>query len=269
MDTIEKIAKIDDKHKMEKENYFENFFFMINEEKFAIHFDKYGIINKLVIPDSPKKSFDKLLDNCFTNSNQKEIGMNDMEFFIGMGIINELNKNPNIILKLINFYPNGPLSDDYFKLHKTDCKKFIEELNIDYFPFKNRIVIVPLNIDYHFSLLLIYQMELYLIDYGMIHSTDCYLNDMIKKMEQFESSISEYLINKNLNNFEIEVFNIIENFEEDEKKYKLKQINEQLNNKELFDLVTNYNTIRKKKIVILYYQKVVAKVQLILLKMKI
>lgn len=239
--------KIDDKSKTEKEDLCEYYTLELNNEILELHSDRNGVINKLIIHNSPKETLNKLLENCFTDSDPKEIGMNDIQFFIGLGIINELNKKTNIILKLFNFYPKGPLSYNYFELHNPDYKKFINDLNIDNLAFQNKMIIVPLNINYHFSLLLIYENKLYLIDYGLVHCSDSNINEILNEIANYESYIKEYLKKNNFTIFTSEVLKIIDEFEkEDDIKNKLKKINEKLNNNNLLDLITKYNSLVQK-----------------------
>lgn len=109
------------------------------------------------------------------------------------------------------------------------------------------MIIVPLNINYHFSLLLIYENKLYLIDYGLVHCSDSNINEILNEIANYESYIKEYLKKNNFTIFTSEVLKIIDEFEkEDDIKNKLKKINEKLNNNNLLDLITKYNSLVQK-----------------------
>ena len=110
-----------------------------------------------------------LLSNILTKEaiKDKEIGMNDNELFTCLEILNRINTNKNIILKFFNFYPRGIFAEDYFSINEPGCEKFLEDIKIDDAIYKNKLIIIPLNIYYHYSLILIYNKKTYILDFGL------------------------------------------------------------------------------------------------------
>ena len=159
----------------------------INETKNFILKDKYGneIVNIEVIQGNFimniiqfKIKEDYILENALNIlllrlfDNKDDIGMNDEEFFIGLEIMKRINKNNNNnfqILKLFYFYPKGIFEDNYFTINHPDLKQFLKGIDALDSIYKNKIIIVPLTISFHYSLLLIYNSKIYIIDFGLVN----------------------------------------------------------------------------------------------------
>ena len=249
METNDKYEKGDEKH--------------INETKKFILKDKYGneIVNMEAIQDNfimniiqfkikadytLQNTLNILLLKLFDNSN--DIGMNDEDFFIGLEIIKRINKNNNKnspVLKLFNFYPKGIFEDDYFTINHPDFKEFLKDIGSDDSIYKNKIIIVPLTISFLYSLFLIYNSKIYIMDFGLVNITDDIALNNQKNLNIIEEKITNFIISKKYNFFEI--WNIIDKLKEgvDIDEDIKKNINK--NDQDiLFKLIDNYELARNK-----------------------
>ena len=120
-----------------------------------------------------------LLSNILTKEaiKDKEIGMNDNELFTCLEILNRINTNKNIILKFFDFYPRGIFAEDYFSINEPNYEKFLED--------KNKLIIIPLNIYNHYSLILIYNKKTYILDFGLSLIIDEQSNELKKNINNF------------------------------------------------------------------------------------
>ena len=83
---------------------------------------QFGYIMNIIKNYNLKEAFNILLSNLLINNAfpscgikmGKDLGIKDEDFLIGLGIINRINKNENIILKIFNFCPRGMFKDNYF-----------------------------------------------------------------------------------------------------------------------------------------------------------
>lgn len=201
-----------------------------------------------------------LLSNILTKEaiKDKEIGMNDNELFTCLEILNRINTNKNIILKFFDFYPRGIFAEDYFSINEPNYEKFLEDIKIDDAIYKNKLIIIPLNIYNHYSLILIYNKKTYILDFGLSLIIDEQSNELKKNINNFEDNISKFIIDKNYNNDK--VWKIIDNDESIENNEnsneKLKTIIKDEDQDEFFNLLTKYKSeINKlKSIKILKYK---------------
>ena len=203
-----------------------------------------------------------LLSNIITKEaiKDKEIGMNDNELFTCLEILNRINTNKNIILKFFNFYPRGIFAEDYFSINEPNYEKFLEDIKIDDAIYKNKLIIIPLNIYNHYSLILIYNKKTYILDFGLSLIIDEQSHELKKNINNFEDNISKFIIDKNYNNDK--VWKIIDNDESIENNEnsneKLKTIIKDEDQDEFFNLLTKYKSEinKSKSIKILKYNPI-------------
>ena len=152
-----------------------------------------------------EKALIVILSNILTNESIKkgDIGMNDNDFCIGLEIINRIYENKNIILKFFDFYPKGLFSEDYFFIKNPDYEKFINDIQIDDISYQNKLIIIPLNINYHFSLFLIYNKKIYFLDFGLLLVVDNISVEFQRKLNYYDDEICNYLSDKNYDSEDI------------------------------------------------------------------
>ena len=168
-----------------------------------------------------KEAFNILLSNLLINNDflsggikmEKDLGINDEEFLIGLEIINRINKNENIIIKLFNFHPRGLFDDNYFQIKKPNFLQFLADFGKDDDLVYNKIIIVPINILTHFSLLLIYNKKMYILDFGLFFVIDDNKLQIQKELDDYDNRITDYLDNKKYNSSKI--WQIIDKYEND------------------------------------------------------
>ena len=123
---------------------------------YIINLKEFILLNNYTI----KNGLNLLLYNLLKKNNtttDEDIGLKDKDFFIGLEIIRRFNenKNKNIILKIFDFFPNGSFSDDYFSIKKPNLWQFLNDMAIEDIIYKNKIIVIPLTVFEHLSLLLI------------------------------------------------------------------------------------------------------------------
>ena len=204
----------------------------------------------------PDDAFMTLLYNALTNrrslsSQDKfsnfEIGMNDQQLYIGLTLLSLKYTNNNIILNFLNFYPSGILIDNYFEAEKPDYNAFIEKFEMNLPKYENKLVITPLVLNSHFSLLLFYNKKIFILDFGLLHCTD---DNKMQKRHNFyniEKKMNEQIsIYKDFdvdNDIENEIYTLIDSkISEEELKDKLKNL---INNNDeiLLELIKKYHSL--------------------------
>ena len=120
-------------------------------------------------------ALDILMEKLLTDNDDKEkrdIGIYDDDFFIGLEVINRINKNKNknVVLKFFDFYPKGHACDSYFTIRCPNFKEFLDDILKD--NFENKIILILLNIGYHFGLFLVNNRIIYLLDFGLYYLID-------------------------------------------------------------------------------------------------
>lgn len=219
----------------------------VNKNEKTINLKELFLTKNYTFEDALKIALFNSLKNAdlnFNDINKKEdIGMNDNEFYIALGLINQINKqkNKNIILKIFNYYPKGVLSDDYFSI-KNDLKykQFLLDIGLNELSSKNKIIILPLSIYYHFSLLLIYNENMYIIDFGLYYVVDDYSQILRNKLNDLDNEITTFIDSNNYDT--ITIWNIIDKYGNiDEIKPELKNIIKEDDKLEKFiELIENY-----------------------------
>ena len=209
-----------------------------------------------------KEAFNILLSNLLINNDflsggikmEKDLGINDEEFLIGLEIINKINKNKNIILKLFNFHPRGLFDDNYFQIKKPNFLQFLADFGKDDDLVYNKIIIVPINILTHFSLLLIYNKKMYILDFGLFFVIDDNKLQIQKELDDYDNRITDYLDNKKYNSSKI--WQIIDKYENDSdiKYEEIRNIIEKKDQDNLFNLIKHYK-LAKNKIDDIYFLK--------------
>ena len=209
-----------------------------------------------------KEAFNILLSNLLINNDflsggikmEKDLGINDEEFLIGLEIINRINKNENIILKLFNFHPRGLFDDNYFQIKKPNFLQFLADFGKDDDLVYNKIIIVPINILTHFSLLLIYNKKMYILDFGLFFAIDDNKLQIQKELDDYDNRITDYLDNKKYNSSKI--WQIIDKYENDSdiKYEEIRNIIEKKDQDNLFNLIKHYK-LAKNKIDDIYFLK--------------
>jgi hypothetical protein len=100
------------------------------------------------------------------NNSCKEIGIDNTEFFCLIWLIYiSYCKTDKIILKLFNFEIDK-FSDNFFEKIKPDVKTLKNYLGINEI-HKDNLIIQPINLFDHYSLMLFDNKEIYLIDFGL------------------------------------------------------------------------------------------------------
>jgi len=201
-----------------------------------------------------KEAFNILLSNLLINNDflsggikmEKDLGINDEEFLIGLEIINRINKNENIILKLFNFHPRGLFDDNYFQIKKPNFLQFLADFGKDDDLVYNKIIIVPINILTHFSLLLIYNKKMYILDFGLFFVIDDNKLQIQKELDDYDNRITDYLDNKKYNSSKI--WQIIDKYENDSdiKYEEIRNIIEKKDQDNLFNLIKHYKLAQNK-----------------------
>ena len=194
-----------------------------------------------------EKALIVILSNILTNESIKEgeIGMNDNDFYIGLEIINRINENKNIILKFFDFFQKGLFYEDYFSIENPDYEKFINDIQIDDISYQNKLIIIPLNISYHFSLFLIYNKKIYFLDFGLLLVVDNISVEFQRKLNYYDDEICNYLSDKNYDSEDI--WSIIDNNDNNSTIFeKLKSIIKECDQTEFFTLVKLYKSEHSK-----------------------
>lgn len=201
-----------------------------------------------------KEAFNILLSNLLINNDflsggikmEKDLGINDEEFLIGLEIINRINKNENIIIKLFNFHPRGLFDDNYFQIKKPNFLQFLADFGKDDDLVYNKIIIVPINILTHFSLLLIYNKKMYILDFGLFFVIDDNKLQIQKELDDYDNRITDYLDNKKYNSSKI--WQIIDKYENDSdiKYEEIRNIIEKKDQDNLFNLIKHYKLAQNK-----------------------
>ena len=194
-----------------------------------------------------KNGLNLLLYNLLTNNNtttNEDIGLKDKDLFMGLEIIRRINENTNknIILKLFDFFPNSSFGEDYFSIKEPNLLQFLNDMEIDDIIYKNKIIIIPLTIFDHYSLLLIYNKNAFIIDFGLVHIIDNKILSLKQKSDEYDKAITNFIKNKNYNAHQSEIWKIIDNYKDnDNMKELLKSIikNEEDQNK-FFELIDAY-----------------------------
>ena len=201
-----------------------------------------------------KEAFNILLSNLLINNDflsggikmEKDLGINDEEFLIGLEITNRINKNENIIIKLFNFHPRGLFDDNYFQIKKPNFLQFLADFGKDDDLVYNKIIIVPINILTHFSLLLIYNKKMYILDFGLFFVIDDNKLQIQKELDDYDNRITDYLDNKKYNSSKI--WQIIDKYENDSdiKYEEIRNIIEKKDQDNLFNLIKHYKLAQNK-----------------------
>ena len=197
-----------------------------------------------------KNGLNLLLYNLLTNNNtttNEDIGLKDKDLFMGLEIIRRINenKNKNIILKLFDFFPNSSFGEDYFSIKKPNLSQFLNDMKIDDKIYNNKIIIIPLTVYDHHSLLLIYNKNVYILDFGLKLVIDDKMFSLKKNLDEYDNSITNFINQKNYN--QSEIWRIIDDYIDNDNnntnnmKETLKNIikNEEDQNK-FFELIDAY-----------------------------
>ena len=133
-------------------------------------------------------SFEENIDNQSSLSGKSDIGMPEKHFFIGLAYIYLKKKPKNIILKfIVSFY--SLFSENYFEKTRPLYKNFVDllkEKGIN----NDKLFVIPLTSLDHFSLMLVYNYELYLIDFGLYHSSDDEYSKVTNEIDQLYNELN-------------------------------------------------------------------------------
>ena len=118
-------------------------------------------------------------------------------------------------------------------------------MEIEEIIYKNKIIFIPLTVSEHFSLLLIYNKNVYILDFGLLHIIYNKILSLKQKQDGYDKAIKNFINNKNYNYDQSEIiWKIIDNYNDndiDNMKEKLKNI---IKNEEdqilFFDLINAY-----------------------------
>ena len=213
---------------------------------YIINLKEFTLLNNYTI----KNGLSLLLYKLLTNNNStidEDIGLKDKDLFMGLEIIRRINENTNknIILKLFDFFPNSSFGEDYFSIKEPNLLQFLNDMEIDDIIYKNKIIIIPLTIFDHYSLLLIYNKNAFIIDFGLVHIIDNKILSLKQKSDEYDKAITNFIKNKNYNAHQSEIWKIIDNYKDnDNMKELLKNIikNEEDQNK-FFELIDAYISV--------------------------
>ena len=137
--------------------------------------------------DSSSRS-EESFENIRISSGKSDIGLNDVDFFVGIAYI-YLKKHPNnIILKIMPFLLNN-FENDFFEEKKPSYEDFINQLEISE-SNNNTLFIFPLTSLDHLSLMIVCNYKLYLLDSGLYHSSDDSYSFISKKIDKLYHELS-------------------------------------------------------------------------------
>lgn len=173
-----------------------------NKTIFKIWLDKQDRnIKKLqLFKYNEKDALNLILSKTLTNDNpssiipfdEDEIGINILQIYLALGLLSLNNNNANIILKFFDFYPKNKFKN-YFELMMPDFDNFLKDLNND--KIINKLIIIPLTIEEHLSLLLVYNNNIYILDFALSHFTD----EFTDKAKKLISDLKGYIKKNNYN----------------------------------------------------------------------
>jgi hypothetical protein len=170
---------------------------ILNKNVYEIKIQKFILFENYSLEDALKIFFaNSLMHKNQLKEENIDIGLNDNEFILGLEIIRKINdkKNKNIVLKLFNFYPNGIFENNYFSLCKPNFSQFLKDLGVNPQDFRNKILLIPLTIYLHFSLLLFYNKRMYILDFILDNLIDD--NSTKKDLNKLDNQITSFLIGK-------------------------------------------------------------------------
>ncbi len=187
-------------------------------DKNKIYSSNKNEITKILLSINNNLSKFENIDNLSISSGNSDIGINDNEFFIALANI-YLNKRPkNIIVKFMLSF-SRVYRKNYFETNRPTYKEFIKKLEINESD-NNILFIIPITCLEHYSLMLVYNYKIYLLDYGLVHSSDD---------EYLNISYKSETLNKKLNDLNFSQFNeldiIIDNLLKDSELNLEEEIN--------------------------------------------
>jgi len=179
-------------------------------------------------------NMEEISDKSFSSGNS-DIGFTENDFFVVLGYMYIKKRPNNLILKYL------PINSDfldysYFEKYKPTKEEFIQKLNIKKENSK-KLLIVPISSLGHLSLMLISDLKLFLLDFGLIHSidknflnisdesNDCYkkIEEKIseEKLEEIEGILKKNIYNEKGFNLEREIKSILKDLKISEDIFNL------------------------------------------------
>mgnify|MGYP007102012363 CR=1 FL=1 len=128
-----------------------------------------------------------------------QIGMNDFQLFLGLGLLDYNKKTKNIILKFFNFFPGRDTSINYFQLKVPNYAQFIKDNDINLEKCKDIVVVTPLTVNDHYSLLLFYNDSCFVLDFSLLYLIDNNKEKINSDINNLYGQLIEYLKSKNYN----------------------------------------------------------------------
>lgn len=223
----------------------------IKKSGYIINITEFFLAKNYTLNDALNILFSNLL-TVDENKKGEDLGMTDNDFFLGLEIINRINegKNKNTILKLFDFHPKGSISNDYFEIKQPDFDEFLYDIGINDSVYKNKIILVPLNIGLHYGLFLIYNKNIYILDFGLYYVIDDYSSLILKELNDCDNIITDYLCKNRYGRYDsLKIWKIIdkyENFNDIKNDEELNKIIQKSTQNTLFELIKNYKLAVKK-----------------------
>ena len=174
-------------------------------------------------------------DENSISSGNSDIGFKEEDFLVALGYIYFKQKPTHIILKTL---PSNTFSKNIFESKNLSYQKFIEYLKIDN-NNKNKLIVIPITELDHFSLLLVYNFNLYLLDFGLMHSSDDSYTIISNKIENEYIKLKEKLSDEDFNKIDILINNSIKNKNQFQLKEEIINIFGNIN-EEIVNLIYNY-----------------------------
>ena len=114
----------------------------ISKRGYLYNITEFSLDNNYTLKDALDILMTKLLHDNSDIKDKIDIGINDDDFFIGLEIINLINKNKNknIVFKFFDFYPKGHACDNYFAIRHPNLKEFLDDILED--DSENKIIIL-------------------------------------------------------------------------------------------------------------------------------
>ena len=103
-----------------------------------------------------------------------------------------------MILKLFNF-DNNLFTNDFFEIQKSNFEQFKIAIGITEL-HKNHLIIQPVNLMDHYSLILVNNDKIYLLDFGLTHCSDSIKNEYTKIANDSTDKLLEILKDKKVDN---------------------------------------------------------------------
>ena len=232
-------------HEKGKNNTNEIIKMKISKRGYLYNITEFSLDNNYTLKDALDILMTKLLHDNSDIKDKIDIGINDDDFFIGLEIINLINKNKNknIVLKFFDFYPKGNACDNYFEIRHPNLKEFLDDILED--DSENKIIILPLNIGDHLGLFLVNNRQIHILDFGLYYIIDNNSLLIQQELNRCEENIDDIIAKKNFD--ALKIWEIIDKSENsNEIINELKSMAKIDDHDNLFKLIKKQKVLAKK-----------------------